>query len=298
MKAITKVLAATDLSDPADEALRQAHETAERAGAELGVCHAVPVEIFAHPLFPHFLRDEAMGVPAAKSRAADALAERVRRVTGRLESQFRSFVEDGPAATAIVRVGETWNADRIVVGSHGESGLHRATGRVALSVVRHAHGPVLVARPGPGTGNVVAGTDFSDPALPAVTAAAEEALWRGGALTLVHAVEEPALTLGPQDLGATAFGETIAKARVALETAAREHLAAALSTAGVEGRSVVTFGPASAVVLRTAEEMGADLVVVGTVGRTGLSRMLLGSVAEAIIRAAHCSVLAVRLHPR
>ena len=52
--------------------------------------------------------------------------------------------------------------------------------------------------------------------------------------------------------------------------------------------------PASAI-LKTSEMLRAGLIVVGTHGRTGLPRVLIGSVAEAVVRSAGCSVLVVRL---
>jgi nucleotide-binding universal stress UspA family protein len=55
-----------------------------------------------------------------------------------------------------------------------------------------------------------------------------------------------------------------------------------------------TEGSPSAKILQTAEEVGADLIVMGTYGRTGLSRLLAGSVAMAVLEKARCSVLALR----
>jgi universal stress protein family protein len=60
-------------------------------------------------------------------------------------------------------------------GSHGQtSAADTLLGSVSDSIIRHAHCPVLIARPGKQTGRILAGTDFSDPALPALRAAAAE----------------------------------------------------------------------------------------------------------------------------
>jgi len=61
-----------------------------------------------------------------------------------------------------------------------------------------------------------------------------------------------------------------------------------------EGGGLLRNGPAAATILSAASELPAQLLVVGTHGRTGLSRVALGSVAEAVVRAAPCSVLTVR----
>jgi nucleotide-binding universal stress UspA family protein len=63
----------------------------------------------------------------------------------------------------------------------------------------------------------------------------------------------------------------------------------------VEGRLVQGSPPDE--IVRQAEEEGCDLIVMGTQGRTGLARLLMGSVAEKVMRGAHCPVLTVRIPP-
>ena len=59
--------------------------------------------------------------------------------------------------------------------------------------------------------------------------------------------------------------------------------------------TLLASGDASDAIVDTARKIGADLIVIGTHGRTGVRRMLLGSVAETVLRAAPCPVLAIRL---
>jgi nucleotide-binding universal stress UspA family protein len=66
---------------------------------------------------------------------------------------------------------------------------------------------------------------------------------------------------------------------------------------GKKGRSVRTLtkrGSPAQVIVDTAKRNGADLIVMGTHGRTGLAHMLIGSVAERVVRTAHCPALTVR----
>jgi nucleotide-binding universal stress UspA family protein len=70
--------------------------------------------------------------------------------------------------------------------------------------------------------------------------------------------------------------------------------AAALTAEGVTARAVVKVGLAWKEIVRLAVEEHADMIVMGTQGRTGLERLLLGSVAERVIRGAPCPVLTVR----
>ena len=80
-----------------------------------------------------------------------------------------------------------------------------------------------------------------------------------------------------------------------VRAAAASRLKQALESAGGEGEARVLDGSPATAIVQTAEDLPAELVVVGTRGRTGLSRLALGSVAERVIRAAGCSVLVVRL---
>ena len=61
------------------------------------------------------------------------------------------------------------------------------------------------------------------------------------------------------------------------------------------GQVMVRTGDARDVINQTAKELGIDLIVMGTHGRRGLTRALLGSVAETVVRSAPCAVLTVRL---
>jgi nucleotide-binding universal stress UspA family protein len=71
-----------------------------------------------------------------------------------------------------------------------------------------------------------------------------------------------------------------------------EHTAAALSTAQVDKR--IEIGDVAKTICRLAEELGVDVIVVGSHGRTGLERLFLGSVSEHVVRHAPCPVLVVR----
>jgi nucleotide-binding universal stress UspA family protein len=79
-----------------------------------------------------------------------------------------------------------------------------------------------------------------------------------------------------------------------MRKSAETQLARAVESVGGSGECVIEIGPPSTIIVRAAEDLRSELVVVGTTGRTGLRRMLLGSVAEAVVRHARCSVLVVR----
>jgi nucleotide-binding universal stress UspA family protein len=133
---------------------------------------------------------------------------------------------------------------------------------------------------------LVVGIDFSDLSLEALRVGLELAKISGDAqVHLVHVVPLPASTEIPIDASAL---EVDAESRIA-ELRAR---ALEGGRAAVTGH-VVMGAPAVAIAL-LAKKLRADLVLVGTHGRTGLSRLAFGSIAEAVVRTAPCSVLTVR----
>src|SRR5262249_20339642 len=135
---------------------------------------------------------------------SEAASSRVAEVTGRTEKQYELIVDDGAPHAVILSHAEDWAADLLVMGSHGEGGTGEALlGSVTNSVLRHAHCPVLIVRPGERSQNIVAGTDFSDPSLLAVRAAADEAERTGGKLIVVHSLD---LIWSPASYPAMAFG--------------------------------------------------------------------------------------------
>jgi nucleotide-binding universal stress UspA family protein len=153
-------------------------------------------------------------------------------------------------------------------------------------------------RPSPTGGAVLAATDVSDPSLPAVTLAAAEARRRGARFRLVHCLGVAGSTyLGGPALPGVVDAWPLPQAMVEqLEASARERLASALAALGADGEVQVLRDEPVPGVLGSAAEVVTSLIVVGTRGRTGLARLALGSVAEAVINRATCSVMVVPLH--
>lgn len=279
------VLVATDLTPASDEALRQGDALASALGGPLHVCHVMPDLLTVRMLFPQAQQRDDAAVQGLEDHASGLVEVSIARLTGRTPGEFRVGIESGSPHSGILRYAEALGAGLIVVGR----------GDVAERVVRHAHCPVLVARPSP-SGIVLAATDFSDSALPAVKAGAAEASRRRVGFAVLHSVD-----FGPMML--TTFGGAYAmipppppeeQARFRTETL--ESLRRALDLVHAKGETIVADGEPGLAIIEAANTLPAQLVVVGTVGRTGLSRLALGSVAEAVVRSAPCSTLVMRLH--
>ncbi len=286
-----RVLIASDLSESSDEAVRQGAELA--AGGRIGLCHVMP-EFGTHALLAQQYEEDLNKQLEVQPRIAEALQSQLARLAPNADSAPELFVEQGTPHAQVVHRAEEWQADLIAVGTHGRGGLKRLlVGSVADQVVRAAHCHVLVARTAR-EGVILAATDFADPALPAIELAAAEAKRLGRKLVVMHSMESA--RQGDAAMGllgalpALDSPETLS-ARRALATQIME---TALSRLDVLGEVVIADDDALTEILRLAESLPAALIVVGTHGRSGLSRVVLGSMSARIIERAPCSVLVAR----
>jgi universal stress protein A len=126
--------------------------------------------------------------------------------------------------------------------------------------------------------------DFDQNSLAAVPVAAELAQKCNATLYLLHVIE---LHLAPEP--ALSSGEAEDAAQTKLERISRQKL-----KAGTRYEILVMPGDPAVEVLQMAAKLGIDLIVMATHGRTGLRRLVLGSVAERVVREAPCPVLTVK----
>ncbi|HEX4341658.1 MAG TPA: universal stress protein [Polyangiaceae bacterium] len=278
------VVVGTDLSHSATEAIRQAGAWAARIAAPLLVVHVAPDEVF-----------RALETPKVTS----ALAARTEAILGASAPPFEIAILSGSPHGALVHLADERGAALVVVGASGAGAVDRVLfGSTAEQVVRYAHCPVLVARPSPAEGVVLAATDFSEEAATAVAAGAAESKLRAVPLRLVHCLYEPSSSLSLLGPLVISLPEMPEPEREELRNAADTTLRSLLEATHVPGACEVISGAPATAIPAAAAGLSAGLVVVATRGRTGLARIALGSVAEAIARNAPCSVLAVRKSAR
>ena len=141
--------------------------------------------------------------------------------------------------------------------------------------------------------NILVPTDFSEGAEEALTYACELASRLGATVHLVNVVGIPAL--GVPELGvavtATMIDQVVADNQQAIDKLARD-----FSGKAMIGRAILKTGDARDAINQAATELDCDLIVMGTHGRRGVTRVLLGSVAETVVRTAPCPVLTIRPH--
>lgn len=286
------ILAAIDLDKGDNEVLRQADALARSYKVKLAVCHVLP-EIFAvQPLFPQLDLNDAMKLCDLEAAVRDALLKLIQTVTDRELPQIKIEIERGTVHAGILRAADSIGAGAVVVGGKVDhKGLH-ILGSSAEHVVRYANCPVLVARHSP-AGKILAATDFSDPALPALEAGATEARHRKAPLTIIHAIELlPVMSPFYENFYVAAPVDLSDQMRKIWQ----QKLDDCVHRFNAQGGGLLPDGPATPAIIKAASELPAQLLVMGTHGRTGLNRFIsLGSVAESVARSAPCSVLVVRL---
>jgi nucleotide-binding universal stress UspA family protein len=298
--AVTTIVAGCDLSAPGDAALERAAAIAAARGASLVVVHALADD--SPPVHSDNALAAKLGEVSAAVRAAEAvrLADKLAALQARgVAAELASPV--GPPGEVLALIASERDAELIVVGTHGHTGLARfLLGSVATATLRHAPCDVLVCRGAAGgafTRPLVA-IDFSAAATRALGHVA--ALLGGSTATpplsidLVHAWQLPAGSWGATLLGQARFPwSTVRDAVLASARSQLDRLIASQAKLGVELRGELIQGPPASVVTAAAERGAHDLIAVGTHGHRGFRRLLLGSVAEDVIRHAPCSVLVV-----
>jgi len=298
--AMKKILFATDFSACAARAEEYALFLARTCGAQLCIVHVLE---FQPGMDPNFVVNSLY-------------LEQLRKETdSRLQDLVAGAKRDGIVAEGqhvlgipSQRVNEQArhaDVDLIVVGTHGATGLeHILLGSTAERVVKGAPCPVLTVRgprergrterpPAPAESpritHLLVALDFSDCSMDAFEYAVQMAAQFGSKVTLLHVIEPVSYGL---DFTLTHTAD-IHKRREQVEARLIE-LAGLVSARGLVAEHRIRGGLPADGVLDTATEQKCDLIVMGTHGRRGVSHLLSGSVAEAVLRRADCPVLTVK----
>ncbi len=290
MGATTRWIAATDFSESGDRAAELAVVWAGRLGAELVGAHAAPELGDATP--PSAQPLIAQNVEADRREAGERLdpwAEAARAAGISVEVRLVPT----PAWKGIVELARSTRADCIVVGTHGASGVHRSLlGSTAERIVRHAPCSVLAVRGETSAAipeRIILGEDLLSVSESARARAIELAREFEARIDVVHAVDlgTPYLSALELTLPRQVLESVTDEARQRLDQLAAENRDVAIENVVVDDK------PAQALCDR-AERTRAGLVVLGSHGLGGVARLVLGSVAEQVVRHAPCSVLVVR----
>jgi len=288
------ILVPTDGSVGAETAAEHAFSLADAFDAQvtvLSVVDAGPVGDAVADRREALEQAARESVEAVARNAADDLSVRTAVKRGRPYETIREYIDHA-------------GIDLVTMGTHGRTGLDRLLlGSVAERVVRTSPVPVLTARAddGDAEGAVAGGdstyesvlvpTDGSEAATAAVEHALAVAERYDATVHVLSVVDMEALA------GASSVGMSVPDVAQDLEAeheTATETIADRCERRGIEVETRVEQGTPHRAIARYVDERGIDLVTMGTHGRTGLDRLLLGSVTDRVIRTSPVPVLTVR----
>ena len=294
-----KVLIAIDCSPASERVLDEAAARPWPEGTTFSVVNVVDVHRFAR--LPALIED-------AKCEA-DGLVKAGSEKLLRTGHKSLSEVIMGFPRRAISEYAKEWNADLIMAGSHGHGAIGRfLLGSVAQGILRTAPCSMEIVRStsgGPPPSfhpmKILLATDGSDCSVGATHSVASRP-WPDGTAIKILSVEElivldnqvagyPLSSVYPQSLLEELTTQARDRARSAVETARQILLRAGMNVLDDHAKPL---GEPRAVILDTAKTWGADLIVLGSHGRRGMDRFLLGSVSEAVAIHAQCSVEVIR----
>ncbi len=279
-----KILIATDFSERSDRALRRATLLARQFGASLSIVHVVD-------------DDQPRQMVDIEHDVASALLRELRNTVENVDgTACETQVVLADPFAGIARTAEEDAPDLLVIGPHRRQALRDVfVGTTAERTIRSVACPVLMVNAPPmgAYRHVMLTTDMSEGAAHAAKASAVREIARGAKASILHVFDAPALHLAMSHTMSTEERQAYLEDE---RKEASRNLSAFVKS--VEWRSIrqdvrqVRNSPAEEI-LSAAREESADLVVVGTQGRSGLAKFFLGSVAEAVLREADRDVLAV-----
>jgi nucleotide-binding universal stress UspA family protein len=280
---LSRILAATDLSARAEKAIARAVQLADEHRATLTILHVLP---------------DALGDEASKRQIVlqveESLHRKVIKLSPHREKTVSIQVATGRASVEIIRRAREKAVDIILVGAHGEQFINKLLfGRTAERIVRRGDRPVLVVKQrvrGPYR-TVLVPTDFSDQSGQALELAMRVA--PSAKYLVLHAYQGIEQQLWRSDFPK----RDILRYRREAAKKSREQLKHFIHQRGLDNRlfvRLVRYGRAPQVISSVARRLRPDLIAVGSAGRTGLPYVLLGSVAEHVLREVSCDVLVAR----
>lgn len=280
------ILIPTDGSETANAAARVGAVFADAFDASVHVLSVVDVRSYSSPLadLDQMVREQR---ELFEERAEDAVTD-VETVLGEQAAGIGhvSRIEHGIPSEVISEYAAEHEVDLVVMGSQGRSGLDRLlVGSVAERVLRTSDAPVLIVPPAADDrefDSVLIPTDGSEAAQAAVEHGISTAGKFDASLHVLHVIRSGRGLPGPSD-----------PLRVDAEGVV-ESVAAEATGRSVDVETHVQAGNPAKQIRRFVTRRGMDMVAMGTHGRSGLSRYLLGSVTEKVVRTSDVPLLTVR----
>jgi universal stress protein E len=284
---LNRLLTATDFSSRAERALQRAHQLSDQFSAELHILHVVDDDQ------PAALADQEA------RQAGDLLDGIVTSLPQVRQAQPTPIVRKGDPFAEIVSTAADLNADLVVMGPHRKQLLRDVfVGTTIERVMRTGQRPVLMVNTEPAGpyNRVLVAIDLSDASGNALRTARELGLLDSAFVVLLHAFE-------PLAKGMLIYAniereriEEYVESEAAEAQRAISSFLASLEMSDLAYTVRLEEGSPYETIRRSVARTKPDLVVIGTRGLTGIRRVLLGSVADAVLRGVECDILAVPPH--
>ncbi|MBX3441377.1 MAG: universal stress protein [Planctomyces sp.] len=305
MPTFHRILVPVDFSDCSERALQYGAAFARHEQAQLHLLHVVqevlPVTPGGGMVLPQETYVQEIQNSARKALNVLPKAEVAKDV--KVTRELRT----GSPADATLEYATSHAVDLICLGTHGRSGLSRfLLGSVAERVVQHAPCAVLVVRTQEHEfvnansteiqlRKVLIPIDFSEFTAGALQDGLAIARHFGAEVHLLHVVEDTSPAVSETALAYPVFQEYVKT--ITEDARARMEKLPLESFEGLAVHKHIKVGAPFELIVREASALDADLVVMGTHGRVGLSHWFLGSVAERVVRKAHCPVMVTPRRP-
>ncbi|QLH82099.1 universal stress protein [Halosimplex pelagicum] len=291
------ILIPTGGSDHAIRAAEHGHYLARRFDATVHVINVVDVQAAAGAFSAGGVGEEFIG---RLETEGENTIEAVEAAIGETDSLQTTTVRGKPGE-AILEYADGHDADLLAMGTHGRTGINRyIAGSVTERVVRLADCPVLTVRATDRSrvtedyDEILIPTDGSEPAAAAVEHGLAIAAQTGARVHAVNIVDIGDIAASPEYTPPTAVIEQLESEG----EAATERIATQAQDRDLDAVTAVREGLPARDILEYADDADIDLIAMGTAGRTGLNRYLLGSTAERIVRHAEMPVVAVNARDR
>lgn len=220
----------------------------------------------------------------------DAALSRCQEVAGTLKVQVKSVCALGQPHARLVELADDENSDLIVIGAKGLTSLkYSLLGSVARKVIGFTPRDVLVVPQGAQLNwqHILLATDLSPNSRGAENRALELSLANKSKLSLVSVLEMPSCLFGEAgELGCSLPESHHERLEVLTDRA---------NSQGINPEIILNQGDPYNLIIAAAKQAGAGLIVMGSHGRSGLTRLLMGSITEKVIGHTPCPVLVVKV---
>jgi len=304
MPELKKIVLTTDFSENATMAESWAVALAKQFHGSIDLVHVFEESIYYFAAMGNIAltNDFSSLLSQAFQHRKEELTQRAGELSKASGTIVRAVLLKGAAAAKTVEYCES-NADIIVLSTHGHTGWdHMMLGSVAEKIVRTSKIPVFTVHgllpkestQAPSTKTIMMPTDFSDHALAALPYAMELTKAFNAKLELVSVIHDKLHISSTSNSADSAWASWMLREHESATSKLKSQADEIRNRFNIEVTHAVLHGHPTSLLVQHAGTIKADCIVISTHGRSGLSNLLIGSVAIGVVRQSSCPVLSIR----